>query len=65
MKIDIGINIDSKDKKGGLMGVSLDEIKDTPVIIKKKKKKAKKKSLLSKVLESSIPVKSEYTTEVI
>lgn len=64
MKIDIGINIDSKDKKGGLMGVTLDEIKATPVIIKKKKKK-KKKSLLAKVLESSIPAKSEYTTEVV
>jgi hypothetical protein len=64
MKIDIGINIDSKDKKGGLMGVSLDEIQTEPIVIKKKKKK-KKKSLLAKVLESSIPVKSEYTTEVI
>lgn len=63
MQIDIGIKINGKEK-GGLMGVSLDEIQATPTIIVKKKKK-KKKSLLKKAIESSIPVKSEYTTEMV
>lgn len=64
MQIDIGIKIDGK-TKGGLMGVSLDQIKaKAPVIVKKKKKK-KAKSLLSKVLESTIPVKSKYEVETV
>lgn len=60
MQLDINIKINGKDS--GLMGISLDEIKK-PVIIKKKKKK--KKSLLVKAIESEIPAKSEYTTEMV
>ena len=54
-------------KGGGLMGVSLDEIQAAPVIIAKKpkKKRKKKKSALMKAVESAIPVKSDYSTEVI
>ncbi len=58
MKIDIGINIEGKNK--GLMGVSLEEIKSASI----KKKKKKKKSLM-KAIESAIPKKSKYTTEVV
>ncbi len=64
MQIDIGIKIDGKEHKGGLMGVSLEEIQAKPTIIVKKKKK-KRKSALMKSVESSIPKKSEYTTEVV
>lgn len=60
MQIDIGIKVNGKEK-GGLMGVSLDEIQATPTIIVKKKKK-KKKSLLKKAIESTIPDKSGYST---
>ena len=61
--IDISIKIDGKQNKG-LMGASLEDIlQDKPVITKKKRKK--KKSALMKAVESSIPVKSKYTTETV
>ena len=62
MNLDISIKIDGKDK-GGLMGVSLEEIQAKPTIIKKKKKK--RKSTLMKAVESAIPSKSKYTTETV
>jgi hypothetical protein len=57
--IDISIKIDGKNK--GMMGMSLEDMLDKPVIVKKKRKK--KKSIL-KTIASSIPKKSEYTTEI-
>jgi len=67
MQIDIGIKIDGKEQKGGLMGMSLDELQAKPTVIVKKprKKKKKAKSLLMKAVESTIPKKSEYTTEIV
>ena len=60
--IDISIKIDGKQNKG-MMGMSLEDmLEDKPVIVKKKKKK--KKSDLLKAIESTIPKKSEYTTEI-
>ena len=65
MNLDISIKIDGKEK-GGLMGVSLEElVAEKPVIVKKPRKKKKKKSALIKAVESAIPVKSEYTTETV
>jgi hypothetical protein len=61
--IDISIKIDGKKSKG-MMGMSLEDmLEDKPVIVKKKKKK--KVSALQKAINSTIPVKSEYTTETI
>lgn len=61
--IDINIKVDEQGK--GLMGMSLSEIlKDKPVISKKKRKKKKKTSIM-KAVESTIPKKSKYTTEII
>jgi hypothetical protein len=61
--IDINIKIDGKEHKG-MMGMSLEEmLEDKPVI--KKKKKKKRKSALMKAVESSIPSKSNYTTETV
>jgi hypothetical protein len=61
--IDISIKIDGKDKSKGMMGMSLEDmLEDKPVIVKKKKKK--KKPSLIRAIESSIPKKSEYTTEI-
>uniref|UniRef100_A0A6M3LEI5 Uncharacterized protein n=1 Tax=viral metagenome TaxID=1070528 RepID=A0A6M3LEI5_9ZZZZ len=64
MNLDISIKIDGKDK-GGLMGVSLEDIQQKAVIVKKAKKKKKRKTALMKAVESSIPAKSKYTTEVV
>lgn len=61
MKIDISITVDGK--TGGLLGVSLDDIKK-PIITKKKRKK-KRKDLLTKAVESTIDKKSEYETETV
>jgi hypothetical protein len=61
MDINIKIELDGKKDSKGLMGVSLEEIQKT--VIKKKKKK--KKSALMKAVESAIPYKSEYTTEIV
>ena len=62
MKLDINIKLDDS----GLLGMSLDELKK-PVITKKpkKKKKKKEKSLLRQAVESTLPVRSEYTTVTI
>ena len=65
MNLDISIKIDGKEPKGGLMGVSLEDIQSKAVIVKKPKKKKKRKSALMKAVESAIPYKSEYTTEVV
>lgn len=64
MDINIKIALDEKPKGKGLMGVSLEEIQAAPVIVKKKKKK-KKKSDLMKMIESSIPAKPKWETEVV
>jgi hypothetical protein len=61
MQIDIGIKINGKGK-GGLMGVSLEEIQKKSTITKKKKKK---KTALQKVVDSTIPKKSKYEVEVV
>jgi hypothetical protein len=65
--IDISIKIDGKQKSGGMMGMSLEDMLDEkPVIVKKAKKKRKKKiSSLQKAINSAIPIKSEYTTETV
>jgi hypothetical protein len=63
--IDINIKIDGKEHKG-MMGMSLEDmLEDKPVIVKKPRKKKKRKSALMKSVESSIPSKSNYTTETI
>lgn len=63
--IDISIKIDGKEHKG-MMGMSLDDIvADRPVIVKKARKKKRRKSELMKAVESTIPVKSKYTTETV
>jgi len=65
MQIEIGIKIDGKDK-GGLMGVSLEELQTKPtIIVRKAKKRKKRKSALMKAVESSIPAKSKYATETV
>lgn len=64
--IDINIKIDGKDAGKGMMGMSLEDmLEDKPVIVKKPRKKKKRKSALMKSVESSIPKKSNYTTETI
>jgi len=61
MDINISIGLDSK--KGGLMGVSLDEIRSQSVI--KKKKRKKRKDHVTKSLESGVKAPKQWTTEVV
>ena len=61
MDIDINVKIGGKDT--GMMGVSLEEIQSKSII--KKKKKKKRKSDLMQAIESAIPARTKYTTEVI
>lgn len=62
--IDINIKIDGKEKNTGMMGMSLKDMMEEKTVITKKKKK-KRKSSLMKAVESAIPKKSAYTTEVV
>ena len=67
MPIEIAIKIG--DSKQGLMGMSLEEIReDKPVIVKRATKKKKRKAAkdpLAAALASTIPKRSAYKTEVV
>ena len=63
--IDININVGGVEKGKGLMGMSFDDLlEDKPVIVRKGKKR-KRKSAIAKAVESAVPKKSSYTTEVV